>query len=279
MDFENIIDKMSEKAKRVNDSDYVQDGLVYCHKCDTPKQCRITIAGNNVVVYCMCKCETELHKKKEEENKRIEAQQLIDRYRSLGFKDKRMRDFTFENDDGEDPNTTNIMRNYVENFDYFYNKGAGLLLYGNCGTGKTYAACEVANALIEKGRPCLVTNIAYIVNTLSGFENNRDYIDSLNKFDLLVIDDFGTERRTEFMEEQLFSVIDARYRSGKPMIITTNLSIEEIKHPKTESGKRLCDRIVERNKPIEVNVLNRRRKRVCMDYKEICEKLGIELRV
>lgn len=274
MEFSSIIAKMSEKAERKSENDYIKDGLVHCHKCDTPKQCRITIAGNNVVVYCMCECESELQRKKEEENKRIEAEQLIDRYRSLGFKDKRMREFTFENDDGEDQRTTSIMKNYVENFDEFYAKGKGLLLYGKCGTGKTFAACEVASALIEKGRPCLVTNIAYIVNTLSGFDDSKEYIDSLNKFDLLVIDDFGTERRTEFMEEQLFSVIDARYRSGKPMIITTNLSLDEIKSPKTEGGERLFDRIIERCMPIEVNGVNRRRKQVCKDYDDFRKKLG-----
>lgn len=94
--------------------------------------------------------------------------------------------------------------------------------------GKTYAACEVANALIDKGYPVLVTNFARITNTIQGmYEGKQDYIDSLNEFQLLVIDDLGAERESAYMQEMVYNIIDSRYRAGLPMIYTTNISIEQ----------------------------------------------------
>ena len=65
-----------------------------------------------------------------------------------------------------------------------------------------------------------------------------------------IIDDLGVERSTEYAMEQMFSVIDARYRSGKPLIVTTNLKLDEIKHPPDLAHARIYDRILERCVPI-----------------------------
>lgn len=69
-------------------------------------------------------------------------------------------------------------------------------------------------------------------------------------YDLLIIDDLGVERNTEYAMEQMFHVIDCRYRSRKPMIITTNLKLEEIKNPPDLAHARIYDRILERCAPI-----------------------------
>ena len=107
------------------------------------------------------------------------------------------------------------------------------------------------------------------------FEGKQKFIDSLNRYTLLIIDDLGAERKSEFMQEQVFNIIDARYRSGLPFIITTNLTADEIKKPQDVGYSRIYDRILERCFPVEVTGASRRRQNVKDTYFETKEKLGL----
>ena len=104
----------------------------------------------------------------------------------------------------------------------------------------------------------LMTNFSRILNTLTGMysDDRNQFIDSFNKYSLLIIDDLGIERGTEFSLEQVFNVIDSRYRSKKPMIVTTNLTLEELKHPGDLTRARIYDRILERCVPLKINNQN-----------------------
>ena len=134
----------------------------------------------------------------------------------------------------------------------------GLLLWGDVGTGKSFFAGCVANALLDKGVPVLMTNFAKILNSLTGIypQDRNEFFNSLNQYSLLIIDDLGVERNSEFALEQVFHVIDSRYRSMKPMIITTNLTLEELKHPEDLEHRRIYDRILERCVPLKINNQN-----------------------
>jgi DNA replication protein DnaC len=196
--------------------------------------------------------------------------------RRVGFPDSDMQKWTVANDDLQNPRITQAMQKYVENFPELRKKGQGLLLYGTVGTGKTYAAAEVANALIDKGYSALVTNFARIANTVGGmYGGKQDYYDSLNRFDLLVIDDLAAERKTEYMQEIVYNVIDSRYRAGLPMIITTNLTAEELKNPQDITNKRIFDRVMERCHPVLVEGINRRHKKVKEEFAGINDLLGL----
>lgn len=138
----------------------------------------------------------------------------------------------------------------------------GLLLWGDVGTGKSFFAGCIANALLEQCVPVLMTNFAKLLNALSGMytDDRNAYIDSLNRYSLLIIDDLGVERSSTFAQEQVFHVIDSRYRSGKPLIVTTNLTLDELKHTEDTAKRRIYDRILERCVPIRINNLNIRQK-------------------
>lgn len=273
MSVQNAVESLIERSKTAiptNDCDYIgEDGLLYCGKCHTKKQTEVMLFGTIRRPMCLCKCEAEKRDKEEAERKQADFDRKIKDLRRTGFPESNMQEWTFENDDMTNSRVTNAMKKYVENFDEMKKQGKGLLLYGSCGTGKTYAACEVANALIDKGYPVLVTNFARIINALQATFEKQEYIDSFNRFSLLVIDDLGIERNTEFAKEQVFNIIDSRYRAGLPMIITTNLSIDKIKKPDDIENGRIYDRILERCFPIEVSGQRRRRKAIRESYDDM----------
>lgn len=256
----------------VSEEDYQVDGLWYCGKCHTKKQGEYNILGQVVRPMILCKCAAEELAKDEARMAEGEKRKAIIRMREVGFPDRKMTEWTFDADDGSNPKLTQAMRNYVENFNKFKKDGKGLLLYGSVGTGKTFASAQVANALIDKGIPALVTSISRVVNTIQGmYEGKQEYIDSLNRYDLVVLDDLGTERSTEYMQEQVFNIIDSRYRSGLPMIITSNLTMDRIKNPEGIVNQRIYDRVLERCFPIEVSGASRRRKIVRDSYEGMKE--------
>lgn len=272
----NNIEKAAANSIRAEQGDYIVDGLLHCGKCQTPKQCRVTILGKERTPMCLCKCEAEKLKREEDERKRREFEERVQRLRKMGFPESDMQEWTFDNDDLSNERVTGIMRNYVENFDKMRENGKGLLLYGTVGTGKTYAAACVANALIDKGYPVLMTNFARIANTVQGlFEGRQEYYDSLNRFPLLILDDLSAERKTEYMQEIVQNVIDSRYRAGLPLIITTNLTGKELENPADVTSQRLFSRLYQMCIPVKVEGTDRRRARLKNDMSTYKELLGL----
>ena len=85
---------------------------------------------------------------------------------------------------------------------------------------------------MEQEVPVRMTNFARIMNELNNsFSGRNAVVDRLCRYPLLIIDDFGMERGTEYALEQVYNIVDSRYRSQKPLIVTTNLTLDEIRHP------------------------------------------------
>lgn len=272
----NDLIQKSEQSIPKKDDDYIEDGLIHCGKCHTPKQCRVELFGQVRTPMCLCQCEKEKRDREEAEFRHRERMQEIQRMRSVGFPDREMQSWCFDNDDGSNEKLSTICKRYVENFSELRQKGKGLLFFGPVGTGKTFFAASIANALIDKGVPCLVTNFARLTNTLQGmFEGKQEYLDSLNNYALLVIDDLASERNTEYMNEVVFNLIDARYRSGLPLIITTNLTAEELKHPADMSKQRVYSRLFEMCFAVEVKGRDRRKQKMISDHNELEDLLGL----
>ena len=276
MDVNDLIVDLTGSQTVTTRGDYVQDGILYCGQCNTPKQAKISVGGRMWTPACMCDCEAERFREKQEQMERESALDAVKRLRMMGFTDAEMEECTFAKDDGSNQKLSQISRKYVEIFAQMQMRGKGLLFYGDVGTGKTFMSACIANALIDRGHPCLVTNFARIVNTLHGmYEGRQRYIDDLNRFDLLVLDDLASERETAYMGEIIQSIIDARYRSGKPLIVTTNLTADDMKHPEDIRKKRIYSRLFEMCIPFEVKGNDRRRDKLKKDYHDIKEDLGI----
>ena len=239
-------------------TDYIgEDGLLYCGICKTRKQYNPSFNGRVMIVRVPCKCEQEQRQKEEEERKRAEEIARIRRTKATCIHDKGLLDCTFENDNGS-VKQMKVAKWYVDTWKERKFRNDGLLLWGNIGTGKTFLAGCIANALLDNGVPVLMTNFSRILNTLTGMysDDRNQFIDSFNKYSLLIIDDLGIERSSEFALEQVFNVIDSRYRSKKPLIVTTNLTLDELKHPKDLARARIYDRVLERCVPLKINNQN-----------------------
>lgn len=282
MNFDQMINQLNSRVPEPIQESYIgEDGLLHCKKCDGKLETMVTLYHGTEKeqikkVKCVCKCYQEREAARVADQKKIARQLRIEEIRRTGFPADQLKEWTFDHDDGSHPTVTKIAKRYVENFEQLKEDGKGLIFYGGVGTGKTFMAAAIAAALYEKGIATMVTNFNYISNKLQeSFEGKQAYMNSLNIFDLLVIDDFGAERKTEYMQEIIFNVIDSRYRSGKPMLITTNLDLEAIKNPATIEEKRIMDRVLEKCFPIEVKGGSHRRKNVREQYGDMKDLLGL----
>ena len=147
-------------------------------------------------------------------------------------------------------------RRYVTHWNQMKEQNLGLLFWGKPGNGKTFAAGCIANGLLEAEGMVIssvkMTTFGTILNRLPGMtaQDKQAYLNSLLCCDLLILDDFGMERQTDYAREQVFNIIDGRYLAGKPLIVTTNLSLQELKHPRDTHEQRIFDRILELCVPV-----------------------------
>jgi len=158
--------------------------------------------------------------------------------------------YRFEADNETVPQMVQARR-YVRYWEQMRQENLGLLFWGKPGNGKTFAAACIANALLQRQEPgapsVKMTTFGTILNRLPGMSaQDKDwYLNSFRSCDLLILDDFGMERQTEYAREQVFNLIDGRYLARKPLIVTTNLSLKELKKPSDLAQQRIFDRILE----------------------------------
>ena len=241
----------NEEIKAVDDYTDDDTGLLMCGQCHTKKQKKISFLGEERIVGCLCRCAAEKLEKEREEY-RVEEELLnIQKMKSAGLQDKTFYNYTFDRCDASQENAVYAKR-YVEHFSKMVHTGQGLLFWGNVGTGKTFLAGCIANALLEQKNPVLMTSFPKILNALGGLYSSErnEYLASLNRYTLLVIDDMGIERESQYTVETIYTVIDERYKSGKPFIITTNIQLDALKNPQDVEHARIYDRIMERCMPV-----------------------------
>lgn len=225
-----------------------------------------------------CPCRQERIEKERKEAEARQHQIVMDANRGVCFYEKRMREWNFDYDDGSTP-AMDKAREYVAHWSLMRNEGIGLLLWGGVGTGKTYMAACIANALIDQERRVLMTDFATISN-ISIFDS-AEYVSSLSSYDLLIIDDYGAERNSQFALQNIFDVINRRWESGKPLIVTTNLELDSIRNVELDdiTRIRINDRILEMCKPIHVGGESKRTasgKQKMTTLKEVFSKGGCE---
>ena len=214
-------------------SEYVMNGKTYtvittCDNCGEPVDLELGLYEFRRI----CSCERQRN-----------TERKINRLRRNGLTDMALYDMRFENDKGFNPEMADRAKKYVDHWEEMRGKNIGLMLTGGVGTGKTFFASCIANALIDNGVFVLMTTLSRLIN--SGFdEEYKEAMRSVEQAELLILDDVGSERDTGFAWERAFDVVDTRIRTGKPLIVTTNLSKKTMEESKNSQERRVYDRII-----------------------------------
>lgn len=273
---ESIMPPDIEKVE-MEKGDYVaEDGLIHCGKCHGKKQTRLPASaftdGREMIVHCICKCQAEANERKKEEEECRETMERIERLKSTSLIDNKLKNAklrTFQKD-SDNQKVYTLAERYVERFDEMYQKRQGLLFWGTVGTGKSYTAACIANELLERNIPVVMTSFVKILQNIQGNqEEEKIFMRYLNDARLLIIDDLGTERNTDYALEKVYNIIDSRYRAGKPLILTTNMTVKEMQENTDVRYKRIYDRIFEMCFPVRVSGRSWREKEAAKRFDEM----------
>jgi len=255
------------------EGDYYQDDILYCGNCKTPREKVI----KGVKVPCNCKCMNEARAKDKADRQEKERQRNIENLRSLSQIEKRYREIDFSklivNEENKEP--VSVAKYYVENFEKMLGRGQGLIFYGPVGTGKSFIAICIANELIKREVPVIMTSFVRILQDIQSPDMNEgEYFKNLNNASLLIVDDLGTERSTDYANEKVYNVIDNRYRIGKPVIFTTNMMLSDMMNNPDIRYKRIYDRIFEMCYPVQVKGQSWRRDEAARRFDEMKKLTG-----
>jgi len=241
---------------------------IRCEKCGEP----LYIQENELVRPRNCQCMRD-EIQKFEEKKRIHQQAERRDYITKLFRSSMMgkrfqsRKFeTYEKD--RNKRAYDIAWDYVQNFEEYKANGKGLIFLGDVGTGKTHLAAAISNYLLsEKLQAIVFGTWASLLFKLrrsydpyeGQLEREVDIIQAMERCDLLVLDDVGKEKQTDWSDEKLFHIIDSRYNNLLPIVITANYDLHRFER---RIGNAIFSRLMEMCQPIAMNGNDYRLERV-----------------
>ena len=252
---------------------YTQNGVTYCCQCNEPIIAPRHVLGRTIRPRCKCRCEREAAEMAAKREQVAAHLELVDNLRAEALP-QGMWGWTFNNDGGYNSVNMARARYFVERW-HTAERPNGYLFLGPTGTGKTYLAACIANALVEMEVPVLLVSTQELIErTKSLFSEDRELLlNSLQKYQLLIIDDLGAEVNKEYWQSQLYCIIDKWYVSGKPMIVTTNLHLSQMQAVDLVR-RRIYDRILERCVPFGVEEVNIRQLIADHTKKEVRNREG-----
>lgn len=165
-------------------------------------------------------------------NKKSQLQKLLD-YSNLGerFFEKNFESYQVNNNNIKAFETA---KKFILNFEIANKRGTGIIFYGPYGVGKTHLACSIANELIKMQKSVIFGSTIEFFGIIKKSYNNEieenesKIISEFINWDVLIIDDLGKEKPSEWVLEKLYYIINERYEHNKPIIITTNFSENQL---------------------------------------------------
>lgn len=258
-----------------------ENGFLICGKCGEYRQ-RMMLFNDPtdedpnhqspLKVSCECRCDRERALAEKEKARKEEEERIIKRLRKASMIDDRFSDASFSKFEVTKYNERNlkICRRYAEKFDLMMEKNQGLLMWGDVGTGKTFAAACIANALLAKKIPVMMTSFVKLLAIIqSGEEKDQDVIYRLGKAKLVIFDDLGAERGTDYALEKVYSIVDGRYRQKLPCIYTTNQTLADMDSETDVRYSRIYDRILSNSYPLQFVGKSWRKKEAGRRYAEM----------
>lgn len=220
------------------------DGLLICGVCGEYKQDYLIYDGYEPLKrarQCKC-CRTALKKEAELKEEQDHEKRVQNFKAASGLKGRNVdADFTHWKMSQYNEKNYKICQRYAQKFRELFENNQGLLIWGGVGTGKSFAAACIANAIMEQEMS------VYMTSSINLSLEEPKVLTSK----LLIVDDFGAERRTEYAAEKVFNALNERYNARKPMIITTNLSPSDFKTETDIRYLRMYDRLQEVCYPVQ----------------------------
>lgn len=256
----------AQRAGQPENGDYYDsEGFLVCGKCHTRRQVEVNMPDLKAVPFdpqkkvrvkmpVSCRCRAERRYQEEQMLQRDKDMRAMEALKRQSLMDERLRDVSFDSFRKTNDNAYNLKLclRYANHFDEMLAKNQGLLFYGGVGTGKTFAAACIANHLLNQRIPVIMTSFVKLLESMQGFsEDDSALIARLNRAKLLIIDDLGAERSTDYALEKVYDIVDSRYRAKLPIILTTNLSMTELKESTDIRYTRIYDRIFEMCYPMQ----------------------------
>lgn len=256
----------AQRAGQPENGDYYDsEGFLVCGKCHTRRQVEVNMPDLKAVPFdpkkkvrvkmpVSCRCRAERRYQEEQMLQQDKDMRAMEALKRQSLMDERLRDVSFDSFRKTNDNAYNLKLclRYANHFDEMLAKNQGLLFYGGVGTGKTFAAACIANHLLNQRIPVIMTSFVKLLESMQGFsEDNSALIARLNRAKLLIIDDLGAERSTDYALEKVYDIVDSRYRAKLPIILTTNLSMTELKESTDIRYTRIYDRIFEMCYPMQ----------------------------
>lgn len=246
-----IGDAFKEVAKIVKDNLTEEGSGVECDFCgDYVPAIHLDIPGLNIQrwVQPKCKCVVEANeaerRKFEKRTEELEIRKLF----SISQLGERLINARFE--DFKPRNGSEMAYKASSSYAKGFSKenGVALMLWGEPGNGKSLLAACVNNEVQNKGFTTVFTSMPDLLSKIKATfnkdnkESEQQILKALDMCDLLIIDDLGAEKTTDWVEELVFMIIDNRYRKKKPIFVTTNLDPNTLKQ---KIGSRSADRVQE----------------------------------
>jgi len=221
-----------------------------CAFCGKDLSCELSYLG----IYLPCNCEKAIEHAQREyaEETRVAKHVKVpgkfdDRMKGSGI-GERFKNCTLENyAAGKNKEALAFAYELVAMFP----RTRGLTLSGDSGVGKTHLACGIAKKVMQNGHGALFGTVPTLLSSIRAGFNGGDRAEDVMKryktIALLVLDDFGKEKPSEWVEEAIYEIINARYEAKLVTIVTTNISSEDVMERYRWNGKAILSRLAEMN--------------------------------
>ncbi|MBV7271621.1 ATP-binding protein [Clostridiaceae bacterium UIB06] len=228
-----------ERSKQMESALVYRDinNIPKCKVCGEPIGIAVKMSFGTKLYPRACRCRREAYERQQtldiNRQKQIRLKQII----SNSMMNKNFKEFTLENWDHKlgNENLYNIAKQYISKFAQMKAENKGMLIYGEPGNGKTYFSACIANALVQKLIPVICVGAIALTERIGqskrtwGDEGIFTVLNTLENADLIIIDDLGTEEDNKWTRAMMYQIIEKRNTVNLPVIITTNISMQELK--------------------------------------------------
>jgi len=240
-----IMGVLANKNRVQNTQNINQENLEICKICGEPTQylVNIPLMNKRFLAHINCRCERKKLEIQRENEIKQEKLSKIAELKNLSLISKRYENVSFESTQtGHNSSFDKAFercKRYCENHQKVYENGNGIYLFGAKGSGKTHLTACIANELLKKCVPVLLTNLFEISKAIkstfqNGFhESEQEFFERFEKVSFLIFDDLGVETFTKndrdtWLQTLLFDLINRRYNAKKPTIFSSNYSLNEL---------------------------------------------------